>query len=224
VGVAAKRGGRRSSVQPPRSGRHGRVAGEVDAYVGVGLDVEKPLRTGAKSGHDDVAVGCRMVHHFQDDEAPLSSFASDVFKHQQPVAENDAKPGPVEPDGGSDEPSNTEQTCSDPRQPVTAFSAHAAIVAAGPAGENIAVASASLGGVAVPSARPLPSTYRWTSRPSADVLEASGLASRRVGFVGDLVSTLSASAIGQKGHSPSDPGRPVALGEGLGGNPRPRAV
>jgi len=48
----------------------------------IGLNVAKPLRTGAEAGDHDVAVGCRMVYHFQDDEAPLSGVASHMFEHQ----------------------------------------------------------------------------------------------------------------------------------------------
>jgi hypothetical protein len=123
-GVAAQRGGRSIRVEAPGDRSGGRAAAEVDTHVWVGFHVAEPLCAATETCDHDVAGWAGTIDGLQHDVAPQPRGPSDVFDHEQPGSEDDAKPCPVEPDRRSNEPPTMKHGGADASSQTRGLGAH----------------------------------------------------------------------------------------------------
>lgn len=83
--------------------RHWFVARHPDPDVWVDSHVAKPLGSLPEPGdHGDVSWAAS--HDFKDHVAAASRDPAPVLQHEQSVTEEEAEPGPEDPDGSADQP------------------------------------------------------------------------------------------------------------------------
>lgn len=113
VGIAPQRDGSGIRVKAPGDRCDWRAAAEVDADLRVGFNVSVPLRARTEACDDNVAARAGAIDDLQHDVASTPGGPSGMPEHQQPGPKYHAQPGPVQPDGRADEPSDTEEAGAD---------------------------------------------------------------------------------------------------------------
>ena len=119
AGVAPQRCRGLLGAQWARFGGDRAAAAQVDADVGLGLDIAVPLRPLAEARDDDVGARLGGIDDLEDDVAAGAALAADVLEHQQPPAEDRPQPRSVEPDRRPDEPAHPQQAGAGPGEAFT---------------------------------------------------------------------------------------------------------